>query len=872
MHYSHDQLNAAADDGVDMKKFWTLLLPGMHIKRWLLLLLVGIIFVALGVAYIQVQLYRTYQVPNVFYYLTLQFIPRLYRAFLFGVLGLALVVVSFIKLGERLFRPLMTEEENILDAVYRHYVPVRRSKVVILAGTSGLAMLMRIRREVPWDVVGVVPPANAGASFARLHADIGTTADEVLIPTLDTVQVCAELQDGVVLKGEATIARPKTSPIRRVFLVSESSGEPSTDFRATQQVIKALQEADAIVIGPGSLFTNLVPALLIKEINETIRRSNARKIFVCNLMTQPHLTSGYSVADHVRAIQTHCGFRLDYVLAHRGDGISEEVLERYLGEKARPVEPEWVVTDDSQIVLFADTPQQVVMIEGAILLEHNLADERLEEDERSGEHKVMVRHDPARLSAAILALLEDYALQRQLSVSRSIFREYDVRGVVGVDLSAGAMEMMGRAFGTYVQRRTGRKRVSIGYDARETSISFQEATIKGLVASGCDVIDLGLVPTPLVSFSVNQLFVDGAVQVTASHNPAEFNGLKLQVGADPVAGEELQHVERLIANRAFITGKGRVSETDMVTPYRHCLQQKVHLSRPLQVVIDAGNGVNGPLAVQVIQDLGCTVVPLYCEPDGTFPNHPSDPAEAENLRDLVAKVKEVGADVGIAFDGDGDRIGIVDEQGTIVPADQYLLLFVREALRGGPAKVVFEVRCSEALFDGVVKFGGIPVMSKCGNTAILPRMRQERAILGGELSGHIFFDDHPIDFDDALFAAARLLEYVAVSDQPLSEMLKETWSGLPHYVSSPELRIPCPDFRKAEIVDKMRQTFIEKYRVIDIDGARIYFDEHSWALIRASNTQPRLSIRFEAQTEKQLAAIKSQVKRELARYLPDVEF
>jgi phosphomannomutase/phosphoglucomutase len=239
---------------------------------------------------------------------------------------------------------------------------------------------------------------------------------------------------------------------------------------------------------------------------------------------------------------------------------------------------------------------------------------------------------------------------------------------------------------------------------------------------------------------------------------------------------------------------------------------------------------------------------------------------------LVQLVREAGADVGIAFDGDGDRIGVVDERGEIVPPDRYLLLFVCEALLDGPAKVVFEVRCSEALFDGVLKYNGIPVMSRCGNTAILPRMRQERAVLGGELSGHVFFNDPPIDFDDALFAGSRLLQYVAASDQPLSQILDEVWSGLPVYVSTPELRVECPDFRKAEIVDKIRQAFIDRYRVIDIDGARIYFDDGAWALIRASNTQPRLSLRFEARTEKQLAANKAELRRELTKYLPDVAF
>jgi phosphomannomutase/phosphoglucomutase len=867
-----------------VKRLWVLLMPGMHLKRWLLLLLVGIVFLGLGAAYIQVQLYRTYAVPELFYYLTLQFIPRTYRALLFALIGLSAIAIAFFKLSERLFRPLVADQENILDAVYRYYSPVERPKVVILSGTSGLAMLMRDRHQVPWEVIGVVPPANAGATFARLHSALGITAEEVLIPTLDTVRVCAELEDGTILRGESEIASGRTKPdgtpsdgaanipIRRVYLVSDSSDQPETDFRTTTEVIRALEDADAIVIGPASLFTNLIPTLLIKEINETIRKSHARKIFVANLMTEPNQTEGYSVADHVRAIQTHCGFRLDYVVANKGDGISEVVLERYRSEAAQLVEPEWVITDESQVVLFAQTPQEVTMVEGAILVEHNLANERLEADEHTGERKIMVRHDPARLSAAILNLLQDYALQRQLSVSRAIFREYDVRGVVGVDLTAGAMETMGRAFGTYVQRRSGRRRVAIGYDARVTSQSFQEATIKGLLASGCEVIDLGQVPTPLVSFAVNHLFVDGAVQVTASHNPAEFNGLKLQVGADPVAGEELQHVERLIAHRAFTSGRGQRTQADVITPYRQCVYSKTHLARPLKVVVDAGNGVNGPLAVQVLQDIGCTVVPLYCEPDGTFPNHPSDPAEEENLKDLIRLVRESGAAAGIAFDGDGDRIGIVDEGGEIVLPDRYLLLFARQALRDGPAKVVFEVRCSEALFDGIIKYDGIPIMSKCGNTAILPRMRQERAVLGGELSGHVFFSEPPIDFDDALFAACRLLEYMSESEQPLSEILAETWADLPVYISSPELRIPCPDFRKAEIVDKVRQAFIDRHRVIDIDGARVYFEEGAWALVRASNTQPRLSLRFEARTEKQLASIKGEMRRELGKYLSDVEF
>ena len=317
-----------------MRKLWTLLMPGMHIKRWLLLLLIGIIFLALSATYIQVELYHTISVPSFFHYITLQFLPRTTRALLFGIAGLATITVAFVKLGGRLFRPLMSGEENLLDAMVRYYSPVRRPKIVIFAGTSGLAMLLRNRREVPWDIVGVVSPANAGAAFARLHSELGITAEEVLIPTLDTVQVCAELEDGTVLTGEAEIAHGKAgAPIRRVFLVSEPSDQPATDFRPTPEVIKALEEADAIVVGPGSLFTNLIPALLINEINDTIRKSAARKILVCNLMTQPNQTQGYSVADHVRAIQAHCGFRLDYVLANQGNGISAAPCAGSPGER-----------------------------------------------------------------------------------------------------------------------------------------------------------------------------------------------------------------------------------------------------------------------------------------------------------------------------------------------------------------------------------------------------------------------------------------------------------------------------------------------------------------------------------------------------------
>lgn len=748
----------------------------------------------------------------------------------------------------------------------------KKPQVVVFAGTLGLRILISAYRDAPWSMVGVVPPANAGAAFAQLHSAIGATADEVLIPTLDRVEVCAELSDHTLVTGEAAITQGKPgTTIRRVFLISEVLGRPATDFRPTPEVLAALERADAIVIGPGSLFTNLIPTLLIKEINQAIRQSKARKIFICNLMTQPNQTEGFSVADHVRAIQQHCGFRLDYVLAHRDGAISPEVLARYRSTSADLVASRLVLDDGSQVAIFPNTPQEMILVEGAILIQRNLATEVMEPDPLTGEMRLVVRHDPEKLGEALRALLSDYALQKQLSVSRAIFREYDIRGIVGDELTTTALESLGRAFGTYVQRRTGRKQIVVGHDCRPSSIPFSEAAIRGLMSAGCEVLDIGQVPTPLASFAVNHFWVDAVVQVTASHNPAEFNGLKLQIGMEPLAGEELQKVERIIASNTFASGEGRRLARDVVYPYLNCILHRIELSRPFKVAVDAGNGVSGPLALQLLRELGCEVFGLYCEPDGTFPNHIPDPTEPENLAALQELVRREGCDVGIAFDGDGDRIGLVDEKGRIIPPDIVLLLFAREALRPGPGKVVFEVRCSEMIFDGVRKYGGIPVMARCGHTSILPRMHQERAVLGGELSGHIFFNDPPFEFDDALYAAALLLKYMDRAGRPLSEMVTDLLHGLPRYVSTPEIRIDCPDYLKFDVVDAVREQLARRYRVIDIDGARVYFGESDWALIRASNTAPKLSLRFEGRDEAAVQRMKEEMYALLAPHLPGLK-
>jgi phosphomannomutase/phosphoglucomutase len=844
-----------------------LLLPGWHIKRWLLALFFGILLLSLGFAYVLVYIYRTAPFPSFVYYLTLQFIPHVQRGILLGTIGVTLVVVSFIKLSHTLIAPFVarkTRDESLVDLVYDYYHgPTEKPKVVVFAGTEGLSMLLRIAERVPWQITGVVPPVGSGAAFAKLRRGLGTSGKEVLFSTTDKVRLCAQLEDGQALEGESAIlARKNDVRIKKVWLQSRADEGPETEVMASPEVVEALELADAVVIGPGSLFTNIIPTLLVPEINDALKRSSARKIFVCNIMTQPGLTEGFAVADHVRAVQNSCGFRLDYVLVSGTEEITDSVLARYRSVSAEPVGSVPVVKDDTQIILFEDTPEELVLVEGALLIERDLIQEVVGES-ANGTETIVLRHDPLKLTEAVSGILRDFAFQAKLSASRAVFKEYDIRGVADADLTTGAIEIIGRAFGTYIQRSTGRNKVVVGRDVRLSSERFFSAVTKGLLSTGCQVVDVGVVPTPALSFALDRAFADGAVMVTASHNPAEFNGLKLQVGPYPLAGEALQHVERLIAKNQFEVGKGSMEELDVIPEYLDCIRDRIRLNRGLKVVVDGGNGTAGLLGSELIEELGCDVVPLYCEPDGRFPNHEPDPLVEDNIGDLKALVVREGADLGIGFDGDGDRLGVVDERGEMVLPDKYVALLAREFLDAAPAKVVLDVRCSQALIDDIVGHGGIPLMTRCGNAYILQKMRQENAALGVELSGHVFFNDPPLNFDDALFAAGKLVEYLSKMDKPLSELVRE----LPRYYSSPELRVPCADTQKFSVVEAIKESFIETHEVIDIDGARIKFDR-GWALVRASNTQPVLSVRVEGRTEEDLRRIQEIVTDRISLYLP----
>jgi phosphomannomutase/phosphoglucomutase len=437
------------------------------------------------------------------------------------------------------------------------------------------------------------------------------------------------------------------------------------------------------------------------------------------------------------------------------------------------------------------------------------------------------------------------------AISPTIFREYDIRGLVDRDLTEEAVFLTGRALGTLVRDQGGR-RVVVGRDCRESGPRFSARMAAGLTASGVDVVDLGVVPTPLVYFAAATLEVDGLCQITGSHNPPEYNGLKVGVGKATLYGEGIQRLLQLIQTGRFADGRGRVSRHDAVTPYLAHVRENLRLGhRRLKVVVDAGNGTGGVVAVPLFRSLGIEVVPLFVEMDGRFPNHHPDPTVEANLAHLKAKVAETGADLGIAYDGDADRVGAVDEKGQVLWGDQLMILFSRAVLAENPgAAIVGEVKCSMTLFDDIARRGGRPIMWKAGHSLIKAKMKEEGALLAGEMSGHIFFGDRWFGFDDGIYSSARLLELVSRTDQPVSSLLAD----VPRTFSTPEIRVDCPEDQKFEVVRRAQAFFAARYQAVTVDGVRVTFPD-GWGLVRASNTQPLLVLRFEARTPERLAEI-----------------
>ncbi len=440
----------------------------------------------------------------------------------------------------------------------------------------------------------------------------------------------------------------------------------------------------------------------------------------------------------------------------------------------------------------------------------------------------------------------------------AIFREYDIRGIVDKDLTPDVVRTIGRAYGTTVRQR-GLQDVIVGRDGRLSSECLQKALIGGILDTGCNVTDIGLCPTPVLYFAIFHLQKDGGIQVTGSHNPPEFNGFKICIGTETIYGKAIQELRHIIEANSFVSGNGTLTSFSIVPPYQNYLKQNISLQRPLKVVIDAGNGTGGLVAPDIFRYFGCEVNEVYCNVDGSFPNHFPDPTIPENLRDLINIVISRKADFGVGYDGDADRLGVVDEKGNILFGDQLLMLFARQILKTNPgATIIGEVKCSQSLYSDIAKNAGRPIMWKAGHSLIRSKLREEKALLAGEMSGHIFFADRYFGFDDAIYGSLRLAEIVSRSGHPLSELL----SDVPTTFSTPEIRVPCPDESKFDVVERAKNYFQAHYRTIDIDGVRILFED-GWGLIRASNTQPVLVLRFEALSPERLSQIQGLVEGKL---------
>ena len=448
-------------------------------------------------------------------------------------------------------------------------------------------------------------------------------------------------------------------------------------------------------------------------------------------------------------------------------------------------------------------------------------------------------------------------------MNQNIFREYDIRGIVGEQLTDETVAVIAQAVGTFFNRN-GAKRLAVGFDARISSPRFRDLLVKGFNETGCDVVLIGRVPTPVLYHTVYTKNVDGGVMITGSHNPPDHNGFKICLGKATLYGSQIQEIKEIALTGVFSKGAGTCENLEVLDDYEADITSRINLgTRKLKVVVDGGNGMGGVTGVPIYEKLGCDLVKLFTEPDSNFPNHHPDPTVEENLQDAIRAVKETGADLAIAFDGDGDRIGVVDENGRIIWGDELMILLSREILKEKPnSTIIAEVKCSQNLFDDIEKHGGTAIMWKAGHSIIKAKMKETGAALAGEMSGHIFFADRFYGFDDATYAGARVLEILSKTDKKLSEILGD----LPKTFSTPELRMDCADERKFQIVAKIAEEFSKTNEVITIDGARILF-ENGWGLVRASNTQAILVLRFEADSEVNLNEIRRTVEAQVKRLI-----
>jgi phosphomannomutase/phosphoglucomutase len=444
-----------------------------------------------------------------------------------------------------------------------------------------------------------------------------------------------------------------------------------------------------------------------------------------------------------------------------------------------------------------------------------------------------------------------------------IFRAYDVRGRVGSDINPDVFRQVGRAYATLIRRNGGRT-IAVGQDNRESSAGLKAAFIEGAGAGGVDVVDIGEVTTPMLYFATAHWTLDGGANITGSHNPVDYNGVKMvHPGAAPLSEDEIQTLRHLIETGELASGSGRVTRRSPLDDYVATVASLVRPARRLRVVADAGNGVAGLYGPKLLRRIGCEVIELHCESDGRFPNHLPDPEDPANVVDLQQKVVEVGADLGLAWDGDADRVGVVDERGHRHEADLILVLLARDLLRRHPgAKIVFDVKSSQSLVDEISRHGGVPIMWKTGHSHLKRKMRDDKILLGGEVSGHMFFGENYYAVDDGILAACKIVEIIAADPGPASRL----FDSIEHLHATPELKAPCPDDKKFQLIDELVRGLKQRYETIDIDGARVLFPDGGWGLVRASNTNPYLTLRFEARTEAQIAAMKHVIYDALRAY------
>lgn len=455
------------------------------------------------------------------------------------------------------------------------------------------------------------------------------------------------------------------------------------------------------------------------------------------------------------------------------------------------------------------------------------------------------------------------------TVNSLIFRAYDIRGIAigkNPDLTQETMNLIGKGAGTYLQKKYGKKLV-VGRDNRITSPKLQKAFIEGLLETGCHVTNIGLSTSPMIYWATCALEFDGGINITASHNPKEYNGIKIVAkNAHSVCGDELQKILAIIQKEKFTKGNGKKNIRKIEKEYIADILSRAKLHKKLKIAVDAGNGVTGLFAEKLFKKFGCDVTPLYCELDGNFPNHEANPENAENLEELSKTVQREKHDLGIGFDGDGDRLGVIDDEGRHHSADYILLLLAQDLLKRMPnEKIVFDVKVSQTLINGIRDKGGIPVMSKTGHSFIESKMKKIKAPLGGEISGHFFFAENYYGFDDAFLAALRLMDLVSRSGEKISNLLKKS----PRLLTTPEFKAHCPDEKKFKIVEKITKKFTKKFPCITIDGIRLNFDTTTWGAVRCSNTSPNLTLRFEAPTQKKLHAVQKLFADELKKY-PEV--